>query len=86
MPPKRINRSELCMPNIREGIESFPASLSQITPIPKSRVSVQPDDAINDDDPAETPVYRQDRHPVNQDEDEDEDDSTLPESEDNRHR
>jgi len=74
------------MPNTRASIESLRASLSRITPIPTGRVSVLPEDEINDDDPAETQVHEEARNPDDEDEDEDEDDSTLPEGEDNRGR
>ena len=84
MPPKRIQRSQLRVPNMRASIESLRASLSRITPLPTGRVSVLPEDEINDDDPAETQVHEEARDP--EDEDEDEDDSTLPEAEDNRGR
>jgi len=84
MPPERIQRSQLRVPNTRASIESLGASLSPITPIPTGRVSVLPEDEINDDDPAETQVHEEARDP--EDEDEDEDDSTLPEGEDNRGR
>jgi hypothetical protein len=42
---------------MRVSIESLRTSLSQITPIPTGRVSVIPEDEINDDDPAETQVH-----------------------------
>jgi hypothetical protein len=48
------------------------------------RVSVLPEDEINDDDPAETQVHEEACDP--DDEEEDEDDSTLPVGEDNRGR
>jgi len=67
------------MCNTRVSIESLQASLSRITPIPRGRVSVLPEDEINDDDPAETPVDDEARDPDNKDEDED--DSTSPEGE-----
>jgi len=86
MPPKRIQRSQLHMPNTRASIESLRASLSRITPIRTDRVSVLPEDEINDDNPAETHVHQEARDPDDKDEDEDEDDSTLPEGEDNRGR
>jgi len=86
MPPKRIQRSQLRMPNTRVSFESLRASLSRITPIPTGRVSVLPEDEINDDYPAETNVHEEARDPHDEDEDEDEDDSTLPEGEDNRGR
>jgi hypothetical protein len=82
MPPKRIQRSQLRVPNTPESIESLRASLSRITHIPTDRVSVLPEDEINDDDPAETQVHEEARDP--EDEDEDEDDSTLTEREDNQ--
>ena len=81
MPPKRIQRSQLRVPNTRASIESLRASLSRITPIPTGRVSVLPEDEINDDDPAETQVHEEARDP--DDEDEDKDDSTLPDTKDN---
>jgi len=74
------------MPNTRASIESLRASLSRITPIPTGRVSVLPDNEINDDDLAETQVHEEARDPDDEDEDEDEDDSTSPEGEDNRGR
>ena len=74
------------MPNTGASIESLRASLSRITPIPKGRVSVLPEDGINDDDPAETHIHEEARDPGDEDEDEDEDDSTLPEGEDTRGR
>jgi hypothetical protein len=54
--------------------------------IPTGRVSVQPEDEINDDYPAETQDHEEAHDPDNEDEDEDEDDSTLPQSEVNRGR
>ena len=84
MPPKTIQRSQLRVPNTYASIESLRASLSRIIPIPTGRVSVLPEDEINDDDPAETKVHEEARDP--DDEEEDEDDSTLPEGEDNRGR
>jgi hypothetical protein len=84
MPPKRIERSQLRVPNTRASIESLRASLSGITPIPTGHVSVLPEDESNDDDPTETQVHEEARDP--EDEDEDEHDSTLPEGEDNRGR
>jgi hypothetical protein len=48
------------------------------------RVSILPDDEINDEDPAETQVHEEACDPDNEDEDEDEDDSTLPEGKNNR--
>jgi len=81
MPPKRIHGSELRVPNTRASIESLRASLSRITPIPTCRVSVLPEDEINDDDPADTQVHEEARDP--DDEEEDEDDSTLPDGKDN---
>jgi hypothetical protein len=84
MPPKRIQRSQLRLPNTRASIESLRASLSRITPIPTGRVSVLPEDEINDDDPAETQVHEESHDP--EDKDKDKDDSTLPEGEDNRGR
>jgi hypothetical protein len=84
MPPKTIQRSQLREPNTRASIESLRASLSRITPIPTGRVSVLPEDEINDDDPAETQVHEEARDP--EDEDEAEVDSSLPEGEDNRGR
>jgi hypothetical protein len=77
MLPKRIQRSQLRVPNTRASIESLRASLSRITLIPTGRVSVLPEDKINDDDPAETQVHEEACDP--DDEDEDEDDSSLPE-------
>jgi hypothetical protein len=84
MPPKRIQRSQLCVPNTRASIESLLASLTRITPIPTGRISVLPEDEINNDDPAETQVHEEARDPDN--EEEDEADSTMPEGEDNRGR
>jgi len=69
---------------MRASIEFFRPSLSRITAIPTGRVSVLPEDEINDDYPAETQVLEAARDP--DDEDKDEDDSTLPEGEDNRGR
>jgi hypothetical protein len=57
MPQKRIQRSQLRVPNTRASIQSLRASLSRITPIPPGRVSVLPEDEINDDDPADTQVH-----------------------------
>jgi hypothetical protein len=54
--------------------------------MPTGRVSVLPEDEINDDDPAETQVHEEACDPDNEDEDEDEADSTLPQSEVNRGR
>jgi len=71
------------MPNTRVSIESLRASLRRITPIPTRRISVLPEDEINDDHPAETPVHEEARNSDNEDEHEDEDNSTLPEGEDN---
>jgi len=84
MPQKRIQRSQLRVPNTHASIESLRASLRRITPIPTGRVSVLPEDEINDVDPAETQFHEEARDP--EDEDQDEDDSTLPEGEDNRGR
>jgi hypothetical protein len=67
------------MPNTRASIESLRVSLSRITPVPPSRVSVLPEDEINDDDPAATQVNEE--APDSDDSDEDEDDLTLPEGE-----
>jgi hypothetical protein len=86
MPPKRIYRSQLHIPNTRASIEPLRASLRRITPIPTGHVSVLPEDEINDDDPAETQVHEEARNPDDEDADEDEDHSTLPEGEDNRGR
>jgi hypothetical protein len=74
MPPKRIKRSQLRVPNTCASIESLRASLSQNTPIPTGHVSVLLEDQTNDDDPAETQVHEEahDRD----DEEEDEHDST----------
>jgi len=74
------------MPNTRASIESPRASPSRITSIPLGRVSVLPEDEINDDDPAETQVHKEALDPDDEDEDEDEYDSTLPEGEDDRGR
>jgi len=74
------------MPNTRASIESLRASLSRFTHISAGHVSGQPEEGINDDDPAETEVHEDARDPDNEDEDEEEDDSTLPEGEDNRGR
>jgi hypothetical protein len=63
MPPKRIQRSQLRVLNTRASIESFRASLNRITPIPTCRVSVLPEDKINDDDPAETQVHEEASNP-----------------------
>jgi len=84
MPPKRIQRSQLRVPNTRASIESHRASVSRITTIANGRVSVLPEDEIDDDDPAETQVHEEARDP--DDEEEDEDNSTLAEGEDNRGR
>jgi hypothetical protein len=84
MPPNRIQRSQLRVPNTHASIESLRASLTRIISIPTDRVSVLPEDEINDDDPAETQVHKAGRDP--DDKEEDEDDSTLPEGEDNRGR
>jgi hypothetical protein len=70
--------------NTRASIESFRASLNRITPIPTGRVSVLPEDEINDDYPAETQGHEEARDP--DDKEKDEDDSTLPAGEDNRGR
>jgi len=74
------------MPNTRASIESLRVSLSRITPIATGRVSLLPEDETNDDDPTETQVHEEARHPDDEDEDEDQDDPTLPEGEDNRGR
>jgi len=74
------------MPDTRASIESLRESLCQITPIPMSRVSVQPEDKINDDDPAKTQLHEEARDPDDEDEDDDDDDSILPEGEDNLDR
>jgi hypothetical protein len=84
MPPKRRQRSQLRVPNTRASSESLRASLSQITPSPTGRLSVLPEDEINNDDPAETQVHEEARDPEY--EDQEEDDLTLPEGEDNRGR
>jgi len=84
MPPKRIQRSQWRVPNTRASIQSHRASVSRITPIATGRVSVLPEDEIDDDDPAETQVHEEARDP--DDTEEDEDDSTLAEGEDNRGR
>jgi len=84
MPPKTIKRSQLRLPNTHASIESLRASYNRITPIHTGRVSVLPEDEMNDDDPAETHVHEEARDP--DDEEEEEDDSTLPEGEDNRDR
>jgi hypothetical protein len=82
MPPKKIKRSQLRVPDLRASIESLQASLSQIAPISTGRVSVLPDDENNDDEPAVTHGYEEARDP--DDGKEDDDDSTLREGEDNR--
>jgi len=64
------------MPNTRASIESLRASLSRIIPIPTGRVSVLPEEEINDDDPAETLVHGEARDPDDEDEDKDKDDPT----------
>jgi len=74
------------MPNTCASIESLRASLSRITPIPRGRVSVLPEDEINDDNPAKTQVHEETCDLDNEDEDKDKDNSTLPEGEDNRGR
>jgi len=71
------------MPNTHDSIESLRASVSRITPIPTGRVSVLPENEIEDDDPAETQVHEETRVPDDEDEDHNEDDSTLPQGEDN---
>jgi hypothetical protein len=74
------------MRNTRASIESLRASLGRITPVLKGRVTVLPEDEINDDDPAETEVHEEAHDPDDEDENEDEEDSTLPEGKDNRGR
>jgi len=64
-------------------MESLHASLSRITPISTARVSVLPEDEIDDDDPIETEVHEKAYHPDNEVEDKEEDDSTVPEVDDN---
>ena len=86
MPPKRTQRSQLRLANMLPSMESFPASLSQITPIPTEHISVLPEDEIDDDDQVETQVHEEARDPDHEDEHEDEDDSTLPETDDKRGR
>jgi len=76
----------MCVHNTRASIESLRASLSRITPIPTGRISVKPEDKINDDDPAGTQLQEEARDPHNEDQDEHEDDPTLPNGEDNRGR
>ena len=70
------------MPNTCASIESLRAPLSRNTPIPTGRVSVLPEDEINDDDSAETQVHEEARGPDDEDEDEHADDSTIREGED----
>jgi hypothetical protein len=82
MPPKEIKRSQLRVPDPRASIESLQASLSQITPISTGRISVLPEDEINDDEPAVTHGHEEARDP--DDGEEDDDESTLREGEDNR--
>jgi hypothetical protein len=73
------------MPNTRASIESFRASHSRITPVPTGRISVLPEDEVDENPPA-TQVHENTRDPEYEDEDEDEDDSTLPEGTENRGR
>jgi len=65
-------------------MKSLPSSLSWIIPSPRHRVSVLPEDEINNHDHVGTHVHDKAHDPNDEDEDKDEDDSTLPETEDNR--
>jgi hypothetical protein len=69
---------------VRVSFESLQASLSRITPIPKSRIMVLHEGEITDDDPPKTLVLNEARDHVA--EEEDMDASPLPEGEDNRDR
>jgi hypothetical protein len=71
MPPKRIQRSQVRVPNTHASIQSLRASLSRIKPIPTGRISVLLEDQMDDDDPAETWVHEEARDPDNESEDED---------------
>jgi len=86
MPPKRIQRRQLHMPNIRPSMESLRASLSWCRHTSTRCVSVLAEEEINDVHSIETQVVEKAHNSDNSDDDEveDKDDLTLPETEDNR--
>ena len=86
IPPKRIKRNKLQVPNMRASIESLQASRSRIRLILTCHVSVLTEDKMNPDDPAQTQVHEEARDPDDDHEAEDANDSTLPDHEDNRCR
>jgi hypothetical protein len=86
MPQRRIQRSQLRVPNTHASMESLQASLSQITPVSKGCFTSLPEYEINDDHSAETQVHEDPCDPNNGNGDEDEDHSILPEGKDKRGR
>jgi hypothetical protein len=59
------------MPNPRARIDYLRALLSRVTPIAIGHVSVIPEDDINEDEPAETPVHEEANDPDDADNHED---------------
>jgi hypothetical protein len=82
LPPKRIHRSKLRIPDTRVSIESLRVSLSRNISIPPGRILVPPEQKINDRDSTKTQNHEEAHDHDDEDDYEDENDSTCPDGED----